>query len=45
MGDKHAAGKGSKYRAVDRKKYAENYEAIFGKKKNTKNSKKKDSKK
>ncbi len=37
MSDKHAAGKGSKYRSVDRKKYTENYEAIFGKKKsNTK---------
>jgi len=33
MGDKHAAGKGSKYRAVDRKSYTENYEKIFGKSK------------
>jgi|DEB0MinimDraft_12_1074336.scaffolds.fasta_scaffold09318_8 hypothetical protein len=45
MGDKHAAGKGSKYRPIDRKKYSENYEAIFGKKKQPKNSNKKDSKK
>ncbi len=45
MGDKHAAGKGSKYRPVDRKKYSENYEAIFGKKKKPKNSNKKDSRK
>ena len=33
MSDKHAAGKGSKYRSVDRKSYSENYEKIFGKKK------------
>jgi len=33
MSDKHAAGKGSKYRFVDRKKYTENYEKIFGTKK------------
>ena len=31
MGDKHAAGKGSKYRSVDLKTYSENYEKIFGK--------------
>jgi hypothetical protein len=41
MGDKHAAGKGSKYRPIDRKKYSENYEAIFGKKKETKKLKQK----
>jgi hypothetical protein len=41
MSDKHAAGKGSKYRAVDRRKYTENYEKIFGtKKKKNSNSKK-----
>ncbi len=41
MSDKHAAGKGSKYRFVDRKKYTENYEKIFGtKKKKNSNSKK-----
>tara|TARA_R100000008_G_scaffold81532_1_gene64879 strand:+ start:65 stop:250 length:186 start_codon:yes stop_codon:yes gene_type:complete len=43
MSGKHGAGKGDKYRQVDMKKYAENYEKIFGKKKKTK--KKKESKK
>ncbi|MGA0866112.1 MAG: hypothetical protein ACO3QV_02190 [Candidatus Nanopelagicaceae bacterium] len=33
MGGKHAAGKGDRYRKVDLKKYAENYDKIFGKKK------------
>ena len=40
MSGKHSAGKGDKYRPVDKKQYDENYEAIFGKKKK-KNSKKK----
>jgi len=37
----HGAGKGDKYRPVDREKYRENYEKIFGKKKTNgnKNSK------
>lgn len=37
----HNAGKGDKYRPVDRDKYRENYEKIFGKKKKNgnKNSK------
>lgn len=43
MSDKHAAGKGSRYRPVDQDKYRENYEAIFGKKE-TKNDRSKDSK-
>ncbi len=30
---KSGAGKGDKYRPVDRKKYYENYDRIFGKKK------------
>ena len=34
MSGKHGAGKGSRYRPVDQDKYAENYEAIFGKRKN-----------
>ena len=41
MSDKHAAGKGSRYRAVDEEKYRKNYEAIFGKKE-TKNGRSKD---
>lgn len=44
MGGQHAAGKGSRYRPVDRKKYSENYDKIFGKKK-TKPQPKKDGKK
>lgn len=32
MSRKHAAGKGDRYRKVDMKKYAENYDKIFGKK-------------
>lgn len=39
MSGKHSAGKGDKYRPVDKKQYDKNYEAIFGKKK--KNSEKK----
>jgi hypothetical protein len=35
MSGRHSTGKGDKYRAVDRKKYSENYEKIFGKKKPT----------
>jgi hypothetical protein len=34
MSRKHSAGKGDSYRKVDLKKYGENYDAIFGKKKN-----------
>jgi hypothetical protein len=41
MSGKHSAGKGDKYRPVDKKQYDENYEAIFGKKNKKKNSKKK----
>jgi len=36
MGDKHGAGKGDRYRQVDMKKYAENYEKAFPKKKKKK---------
>ncbi len=36
MSGKHGAGKGDRYRQVDPKKYAENYEKIFGKKKTKK---------
>ena len=32
MGGQHSAGKGDKYRPVDYKKYAENYDKIFPKK-------------
>ena len=38
MSGKHGAGKGDKYRQVDAKKYAENYEKAFGKKKTKKKS-------
>ena len=38
------AGKGSKYRKVDPKKYAENWEKSFGKKKKKKTNKKEKSK-
>lgn len=38
MGDAHSAGKGDKYRRVDMKKYRENYEKIFGKKKTNGNT-------
>ena len=36
MGSKHGAGKGDRYRQVDQKKYAENWEKAFGKKKSKK---------
>jgi len=36
MSSKHGAGKGDRYRKVDQKKYAENYEKAFPKKKNPK---------
>ena len=37
----HSAGKGSRYRKVDHKRYADNYEKIFGAKdgRNTQNKK------
>lgn len=38
MSGKHGAGKGDRYRQVDAKKYAENYEKAFGKKKTKKKS-------
>jgi hypothetical protein len=38
MGSKHSAGKGDKYRPVDKKQYDKNYEDIFGKKKPKKNT-------
>lgn len=31
MGGKHSAGKGSRYRPVDQKKWDRNWERIFGK--------------
>ena len=40
MGGQHGAGKGDKYRKVDREAYSKNYEAIFGKKKGKKKLKK-----
>tara|TARA_R110002051_G_scaffold199696_2_gene266501 strand:+ start:41 stop:169 length:129 start_codon:yes stop_codon:yes gene_type:complete len=33
MSGQHSTGKGDKYRSLDIKKYSENYEKIFGKKK------------
>jgi hypothetical protein len=36
------AGKGDRYRDVDRKKWDENYERIFGKKKSRQTKEKKD---
>ena len=36
------AGKGDRYRDVDRKKWDENYERIFGKKKSRQTEEKKD---
>lgn len=36
MSSKHSAGKGSRYRNVDQKKYDENWEKCFGNKKKTK---------
>lgn len=40
MSRQHSAGKGDSYRRVDSKKYRENYEKIFGKKKKTVTKKK-----
>ena len=40
MSREHAAGKGDSPRKVDLKKYRENYEKIFGKKKKKTSSKK-----
>ena len=37
MAGKHGAGKGDRYRQVDQKKYAENWEKAFGKKKTKRN--------
>ena len=36
MSGRHGAGKGDRYRKVDPKKYAENYEKAFPKKKSKK---------
>ena len=36
MSGKHGAGKGSRYRPVDQKKYDENWDKCFGKKKTKK---------
>jgi hypothetical protein len=36
MSEKHSAGKGSKYRPVNHKKYDENWEKAFGNKKTKK---------
>ena len=33
MGDKNSSGKGDRYRPVDQKKYAKNWEQIYGSKK------------
>jgi hypothetical protein len=41
MGGKHAAGKGDKYRPVDQKKWSENWDQIFNKKKPIKKDEKK----
>ena len=43
MGDnrQHGAGKGDKFRPVDLKKYRENYEKIFGKRKKNVNKNRK----
>ncbi len=41
MSSKHGAGKGDRYRQVDQKKYAENYEKAFPKKKTKPKPKKK----
>ena len=40
MNNKNSAGKGDRYRPVDEKKYAENWEKAFGKKKKPKRNKK-----
>ena len=46
MGDKHSAGKGSRYRTVDQSKWDENWEKAFKKKKTkeTKNERNKNTK-
>ena len=45
MSEKHSAGKGSKYRPVNQKKYDENWEKAFKKKKKeTKNERSKNTK-
>lgn len=36
MGDKHSAGKGDRYRAVDMKKFSKNWDSIFKKQKSAK---------
>lgn len=36
MSGKHSAGKGDKYRPLDKKQYDKNYDEIFGKKKSKK---------
>ena len=41
MSSKHGAGKGSRFRPVDQKKYDENWEKCFGKKKAKKRQTKK----
>ena len=41
MSGRHGAGKGDRYRKVDPKKYAENYEKAFPKKKSKKKNPKK----
>ena len=41
MSRQHSAGKGDSPRKVDQQKYRENYEKIFGKKKNQSTKKKK----
>jgi len=41
---RHSAGKGDSYRPVDQKKWAENWDRIFGKKKPKKKSSPKKSK-
>lgn len=42
MAGKNGAGKGDRYRQVDQKKYAENWEKAFGKYKKKKTKKKDD---
>jgi hypothetical protein len=39
MGGQHSAGKGDKYRPIDYKKWSENWDKIFGKKKPSKKRK------
>ena len=45
MTEKHSAGKGDRFRKVDLKQYAENWDKAFGKKKKKKPIKKKGFKK